>query len=200
MLKLANARQNNKTNPLRASTRSTFLLKEFGRSGETLELPITCELEFPDAPLSGEISANKYKRFIIHFTPDDGLYEGGVFRIEIEATPEYPFKPPKAKMLTKLWHPNVDLQGAICHNYLKVDPAFGEGAGYSPALGMSGVVTGLLNLFYGGENPDDPLNLEAAQQYKTNRSAFDSKAKQWTNEHAKPIKIPNHCQAHAIPE
>lgn len=78
------------------------------------------------------------------------IYAGGYFKIEFDVrkVKKYPFEPPKARMLTKIWHPNIDLDGNICHNYLKVDKAFGEGAGYSPALGMSGIVQGILTLFY----------------------------------------------------
>jgi len=186
---------------LRSSTRSLFLLKEFGKTGEKLELPPSCLLEFPDADPSGETNAGKYKRFIVHFTPDEGLYSGGTFQIQfnVNDVPEYPYKPPHAKMLTKVWHPNIDLNGNICHNYLKVDQIFGDGAGYTPTLGMSGVVMGILTLFYGGENPDDPLNLEAAQQYKQDKNTFSKKALEWTKSYAKPVEIKPHCLANAMP-
>jgi len=96
-------------------------------------------------------------------------------------------------MLTQIWLPNIDPKGPICHNYLKVDPAFGEGAGYSPILGISGVVLGVLTLFYGGENPDDPLNNEAALQYKNSKATFEKKAREWTEQYAKPVSIKAHC-------
>eukprot|EP01103_Thecamoeba_quadrilineata_P000985 TRINITY_DN10874_c0_g1_i1.p1 TRINITY_DN10874_c0_g1~~TRINITY_DN10874_c0_g1_i1.p1 ORF type:complete len:202 (+),score=30.61 TRINITY_DN10874_c0_g1_i1:3-608(+) len=185
---------------LRNSLRTLFLLKEFGRTGETLELPDTCVLEFPDADPNpkADFTSNRYKRFIVHISPDEGLYEGGTFRIEFSVleVSEYPYKPPKAKLLTKIWHPNIDLEGGICHNYLKTDAIFRDGAGYSPVLGMSGVVTGILTLFYpGGENPDDPLNIEAANQYRQENVAFVKKAKEWTKNYATKVEIAPHCLA-----
>jgi len=197
LLRRAGPKQNGKS--LKTSTRSLILLKDFGLTGERLDLPPTCQIEFPEADINAnaETSAEKYKRFIVHFAPDEGLYSGGVFRVEfsVKDVPEYPHMPPKARTLTQIWHPNIDLKGNICHNFLKVDQIFGSGAGYTPALKMSGVVMGVLTLFYGEENPDDPLNLEAAQQYKTNREAFNKKATDWTRNYAKRVEIPPHCLA-----
>jgi len=193
---LGKAKAKGKGGNLRCSARSVFLLKEFGKTGETLELPPTCLLEFPDTEL--EITSGKYKRFVVHFTPEEGLYRGGTFQLEfnVNQVPEYPYKPPNVRLLTKIWHPNVDLDGKICHNYLKTDSIFGDGAGYSPVLGMSGVVMGLLTLFYDGENPDDPLNIDAAKQYKENKSEFDRKALEWTKLYAKAVEIKSNCLAH----
>eukprot|EP01098_Paradermamoeba_levis_P006011 TRINITY_DN2510_c0_g1_i3.p1 TRINITY_DN2510_c0_g1~~TRINITY_DN2510_c0_g1_i3.p1 ORF type:complete len:184 (+),score=60.97 TRINITY_DN2510_c0_g1_i3:195-746(+) len=178
--------------------RTTFLLKEFQRIGEDLELPEYAQIEFPDADEdTGIVNAKKYKRFIVHVTPDDdSLYTGGTFRIEFDlnAVPEYPNKPPKAKMLTKIWHVNIDAaSGAICHSYLKMDEC--AGGSYTPILGLQGVVLGILQLFFGLKNPDDPLNVEAANQYKTDFEGYQKKAKEWTKLYAKPVPIPAHCLA-----
>jgi len=39
--------------------------------------------------------------------PGDTCYEGGTFIVDIEIPSDYPFKPPKMKFDTKMWHPNV---------------------------------------------------------------------------------------------
>lgn len=83
-------------NPLKISVRSLYLLKEFGK-GEHLALPDNCQLEFPDATRDGDITSDKYKRFVVHYKPDTGIYAGGTFRMmfDVSAVPEYPYKPPK---------------------------------------------------------------------------------------------------------
>jgi ubiquitin-protein ligase len=177
---------------LKASRRALFLLKEFGRVGEDLELPEFCEIEFPDADVDPDaITASKYKRLIVHVSPREGLYAGGTFRIELDVThvPEYPDKPPKAKMLTKMWHVNVSNE-SICHNYLKADAA--ANGDYTPVLGMQGVINGLLTLFFGLENPDDPLNLEAAKQYTEDHEGYCKRAREWTAKYAAPVEIPKY--------
>ena len=37
--------------------------------------------------------------------PEKTPYEGGYFRFRAEFPNEYPFKPPRLNLLTKVWHP-----------------------------------------------------------------------------------------------
>jgi ubiquitin-protein ligase len=191
------------THPLKMSTRSTYILREIGDKGESLDLPdeesapghlCYCKLEYPDAKSFGD-SVEKYKYFVVHVTVNDGLYKGGTFRIAIDSrsTESYPFQPPKAKMLTKIWHPNFDLEGGICHSHLKL-PGPPHNGSWMPGLRLQGLVDGLLLMFDEnsvGFNPDDPLNVEAAEQYGQNKSAFNAKARKWVQDYAKPVKIAN---------
>jgi ubiquitin-conjugating enzyme (huntingtin interacting protein 2) len=104
-------------------------------------------------------------------------YENGVFHIDIQINPQYPFEPPKMKFITKIWHPNISSQtGAICLDILKDQ--------WSPALTIKTALLSLQALLCSPE-PDDPQDAEVARMYKTNREEFDRTAKFWTDTYAK---------------
>lgn len=78
----------------------------------------------------------------------DTCYEGGIFQVDIVIPQEYPFKPPKMKFDTKIWHPNISSQtGAICLDILKNE--------WTPALTIRTALISLQALLCAPE-PDDP--------------------------------------------
>lgn len=44
---------------------------------------------------------------------------GGIFKLELFLTDDYPMVPPKIRFLTQIYHPNVDKLGRICLDVLK---------------------------------------------------------------------------------
>ena len=46
--------------------------------------------------------------------PEDSLYAGGVYFIEVNFPQDYPFKQPKIKFATKIYHPQIFETGEIC--------------------------------------------------------------------------------------
>ena len=48
-------------------------------------------------------------------------YAGGLFRVKLVLGKDFPAGPPKGFFLTKMFHPNVASNGAICVNTLKKD-------------------------------------------------------------------------------
>jgi len=107
--------------------------------------------------------------------PANTPYQNGVFNLEIQFPPDYPFKPPKIKFLTKVYHCNINSQGGICLDILKDN--------WSPALTISKVLLSICSLF-SDPNPDDPLVPEIAKLYKTNRKQHDLNALEWTRKYA----------------
>lgn len=61
-----------------------------------------------------------------HTIQEKTPYEKGSFALELEMPPEYPFKAPKVKFLTKIYHPNVKSDGQLCNEVLN--------DGWSPQL------------------------------------------------------------------
>merc|ERR1712072_1117932 len=80
--------------------------------------------------------------------PPDSPFAGGVFFLNVHFPTDYPFKPPKVSFNTRLYHPNVNSNGAICLDILKDQ--------WSPALTISKVLLSICSLLT-DPNPDDPL-------------------------------------------
>ena len=53
------------------------------------------------------------------FGPTESNYEGREFKLKITFPMNYPFKPPKIVVITRIYHTNNNAQGAICLNILK---------------------------------------------------------------------------------
>ena len=51
--------------------------------------------------------------------PQDTPYEGGKFLVNIDFIDNYPFKSPKIRFKTKIYHPSVEQNtGDVCHEAL----------------------------------------------------------------------------------
>ena len=81
----------------------------------------------------------------------------GIFKAELLLTEDYPMTAPKVVFNTKIYHPNIDNLGRICLDILKDK--------WSPALQIRSVLLSIQALL-SSPNPDDPLNNEAATQWK----------------------------------
>ena len=113
--------------------------------------------------------------FFVFLQPSDSPYEGGIFFLAIQFPADYPFKPPKIKFNTKIYHPNINANGGICLDILKDQ--------WSPALTISKVLLSICSLLT-DPNPDDPLVPEIARIYVSDRETYNQKAKQMTQQHA----------------
>ncbi|CAE8687184.1 unnamed protein product [Polarella glacialis] len=107
--------------------------------------------------------------------PPDCPYQGGVFFLNINFPSDYPFKPPKLQFTTKIYHCNVNSNGAICLDILKDQ--------WSPALTISKVLLSISSLLCDC-NPADPLVPEIAQVYLKDRAKHDASAREWTQKYA----------------
>lgn len=106
---------------------------------------------------------NDLTTFHVSITPDTGLWQGATYLFMFQIPDHYPHQPPKVHCETKIYHPNINLEGKVCLNILRED--------WKPVLDINAVIYGLIYLFY-EPNPDDPLNHEAAELFRRDVTQF----------------------------
>ncbi|EDW62545.1 ubiquitin-conjugating enzyme E2 E1 isoform X1 [Drosophila virilis] len=132
-------------------------------------------------------SAELYKEDLFHWKaiimgPSGTPYEGGIFKLDIRFPGAYPFRPPQIRFITRIYHCNVDSRGVICLDVLNER--------WSPVMNIAKVLLSIWVLI-GECNPNDPLVMGIADQYKCNRKEHDKVARYWTKRFAMPKAKPN---------
>ena len=111
--------------------------------------------------------------------PESTPYAAGLFRLELEVSPRYPFEPPTVRFLTPVFHPNVDDRGRICLDSLKAQP---QGA-WTPSLNIPTLLT-TLRLLLAHPNADDGLAPEPTALYQRDLRGFEQRAREHTAQYA----------------
>ncbi|KAM0678043.1 NEDD8-conjugating enzyme Ubc12 [Binucleata daphniae] len=124
---------------------------------KNINLPKNCVLNRLDETLE------KYHcTFLVKFDIKDGVYKNRKFDFKIHVHEEYPFKPPKIKCLTYIFHPNIE-SGHVCMNIIRED--------WSSAYGLEIIIQSLYTLFFTFES-EDAMNVRAGEMIKNDFDAF----------------------------
>ena len=109
--------------------------------------------------------------------PLDSPFEGGIYRLRMRFDHRYPFKPPQVNFVTKIFHPNISLDGKICMDILY--------NGWCPILSIEGILLSIQSMF---ASPDIlasfPVNNEAANLYMENRAQYEEHVRWYTKTYA----------------
>lgn len=107
-------------------------------------------------------------------------FEGGIFILDIVCSNEYPFKPPKYKMLTKIFHPNISSDSEISMSIFDQD--------WDPLLRIEKVLLSISSIL-DTPNMENPIHFEAAQCFREDHQKYNSIVRQYTLNYAKESLI-----------
>jgi ubiquitin-conjugating enzyme E2 D/E len=121
--------------------------------------------EFDKCKIKVELNHNNMTHWKVAMKgPNNTPYSDYEYLLDVVITSQYPFKPPKIKFATNIFHPNISPKGEICLDILKHN--------WSPTLTLGKVILSIYMLI-SCPNCDDPLNPTAASIYKSDKDKFD---------------------------
>lgn len=135
---------------------------------------------------------------------ENSPYSGGTFNLDLQFPSEYPFKAPRIRFVTRVYHPNIKSQsGEICADIISevrntVEKSWKEKRreeerltsldcivlqNWTPTLNVLHCLTAIKQML---EQPDmdNPLEPEIAKQMHENKVEFDKTATEWTKQYA----------------
>ncbi|ODV62934.1 SCF E2 ubiquitin-protein ligase catalytic subunit CDC34 ASCRUDRAFT_74380 [Ascoidea rubescens DSM 1968] len=111
---------------------------------------------------------------------EDSVYHGGYFKAQMKFPNDFPYSPPTFKFTPPIYHPNVYKDGRLCISILHQsgDPTSEEpdAETWRPTQSVESVLVSIVSLL---EDPNisSPANVDAAVDWKKNRSSYNSKVK-----------------------
>jgi ubiquitin-conjugating enzyme E2 I len=99
------------------------------------------------------------------------LWAGGIFKLVLEFSDDYPSRPPKCRFTPPLFHPNVYPSGTVCLSILDADK------GWRPSITVKQILMGIQDLL-DTPNALDPANGEAYDLFMKSKTAYNNRIKQ----------------------
>ena len=109
---------------------------------------------------------NYFKWAVLIFAPDDSIYKGQIFELNIDFNENFPKFNPKVKFITKIYHCNVSDEGDINIPSLQ---------NWNEDISMNQVLSDIFSLFY-KQNVEKAFDKTIAFEYEHNRPQFEKKA------------------------
>ncbi|KAH8270383.1 hypothetical protein KR018_009306 [Drosophila ironensis] len=118
-----------------------------------------------------EVEPNNLFKWYGLLMPTAEPYDKGAYRIEIDFPLDYPFKPPKIHINTRMYHLNVNERGQLCVPILEVEH-------WLPTTRIDQVLQVLLATI-NDPQPENAWHMEMAGEYKNDPVRFYKMADAW---------------------
>ncbi len=119
---------------------------------------------------------------------ENTIFKDYILEAKVNFPSEYPKDPFVFTFVTKMWHPNIYPDGRVCISILhppsdaRYDPGL-ESCCWSPAQNVMSVTISILSML-DEPNINSIAHIEAASQYRKDKSAYDETVKETLNKHA----------------
>eukprot|EP00744_Colponema_vietnamica_P015694 GILI01022007.1.p1 GENE.GILI01022007.1~~GILI01022007.1.p1 ORF type:complete len:158 (-),score=59.03 GILI01022007.1:116-589(-) len=127
----------------------------------------------PEANADGSFNLMKWKCGI----PGKAgtIWEGGVYKLDMEFTDDYPSKPPKCRFTPVLFHPNVYPSGTVCLSILNEDED------WKPSITIKQILLGIQDLL-DNPNPASPAQPEPFMLFTQDREKYNARVRKQAQE------------------
>ncbi|KAH7822716.1 putative ubiquitin-conjugating enzyme, E2 [Monocercomonoides exilis] len=107
------------------------------------------------------------------------IWEGGLYRMTMEFTEDYPSKPPKCRFTPTLPHPNIFPSGTVCLSILNEDKD------WRPSITIKTILLGIQDLL---DNPNiaDPAQRPAFELYRDDRATYEKNVREFAKQNPPP--------------
>lgn len=141
------------------------LMRDLRSLQQTLASPAGESMGLSAHPIDGDLF---HWRAIVA-GPEGSVWEGGLFKLDLQFSETYPMEPPHVRFLTKdVFHPNVYVDGNICLDTLK--------SCWSPTLDVEALLLSITSLL-SDPNPASAANGAAARMLLENKPLYDERVR-----------------------
>jgi len=135
-----------------------------------LQMELKQQINEPNYYYSIEVDEKNFMKWnILLLGPSDTIFEGGIFKCQIEFPKEYPNKPPSFKFVDKLYHPNIYPDGKVCISILhEGEDQYGYehiSERWNPSHSVNSILMSILSMLT-APNFESPANVDASKLWR----------------------------------
>ena len=112
---------------------------------------------------------NFLKWEVLLLGPSDTIFEGGIFKCQLEFPKEYPNKPPVFKFIDNIYHPNIYPDGKVCISILhEGEDIYGYehiSERWNPSHSVNSILMSVLSMLT-APNFESPANVDASKLWR----------------------------------
>ena len=113
--------------------------------------------------------------------PKNSLWEGGLYKINLNFPEDYPVLPPKCVFQQKLFHPNIYPSGAVCLSIINEEEDWRVG------LKVKDILLGIQELL-ANPNEKSPAQQEAYEIYCKNKEEYKRRVREQVKQNIPKIE------------